>query len=339
MKFFFILKLCKSQLYSSCVIIFKKFPEEYFNKIKKWFIKNNIIAKSLLFNEKYIIFRIIKNNTKDKTVQIYKKYENSVKVINKRSGGLLWHFGHFFPDCIVDEFRESLHSKYKEILRIDTPDQTIGTFKKYYKKFMKVETIEKNLEEFENIYCSSKLITGYWQGPYPINYFNKIRTYGLKNYYKPKQKKYDVILIERGTQKLKYNIEDVKEMIKFGKRKQNHKEYNIIKSGKERRSINDHKEIKKYMATKYKENFANIILENYSMEEQITIFQNAKLIVGQHGAGLFNLVFSKAGTQLIEIGPMLVDVFKQICLSQNINYTYVKNNSKSIINIIEYYNI
>ena len=121
--------------------------------------------------------------------------------------------------------------------------------------------------------------------------------------------------------------------------KHNHKEYNIIKSGKERRSINAHEEIKKYMSTKYKENFANIILENYSMEEQITIFQNAKLIVGQHGAGLFNLVFSKAGTQLIEIGPILVDVFKQICLSQNINYTYVKNNSKSIINIIEYYNI
>lgn len=336
---FTILNLCKSQLYSSCILIFKKFPKEYEQKIKKWFIKNNINVQCILFDAKYIIFRVIANNIKSKTIDIYNKYEKSVKVINKRKGGLLWHYGHFLPDCLVDEFRESLHTKYNQILRIDSPDQTIGTFSKYYNNFMKIKTTEKTLEEFENIYCSSKLITGYWQGPYSYNYFNNIYKYAITNFYKSSQKKYDIILIERGTQKLKYNINDVKKMIESGKRKQNHKEYKIVLSGKERRSINDHNYLHKYMETKYKSNFANIILENYSMEEQITIFHNAKLIVGQHGAGLFNLIYCKPGTHIIEIEPILVDVFKELSKSKNLNHTFCKNTNKNVINKINYYNI
>lgn len=44
-------------------------------------------------------------------------------------------------------------------------------------------------------------------------------------------------------------------------------------------------------------------LENYSLREQASLFENAKSVIGPHGAGLTNLLFSKAGTKVVEIFP------------------------------------
>jgi hypothetical protein len=45
----------------------------------------------------------------------------------------------------------------------------------------------------------------------------------------------------------------------------------------------------------------NVKLEGMPFHEQIQLFASAKLIVGQHGAGLSNIVFCKPGTHLVEI--------------------------------------
>jgi hypothetical protein len=47
--------------------------------------------------------------------------------------------------------------------------------------------------------------------------------------------------------------------------------------------------------------FTRYDLEELSFLEQILLFQNADIIVAAHGAGLVNLLFSKPGTQVIEI--------------------------------------
>jgi capsular polysaccharide biosynthesis protein len=44
-----------------------------------------------------------------------------------------------------------------------------------------------------------------------------------------------------------------------------------------------------------------IILEDYSLEEKMNLFNNADLIVGQQGAGLTNIVFCRPGTVVLEI--------------------------------------
>jgi len=38
-----------------------------------------------------------------------------------------------------------------------------------------------------------------------------------------------------------------------------------------------------------------------SFEEQLRLFRNAEVVVGPHGAGFTNLIFSKPGTRVIEI--------------------------------------
>lgn len=64
------------------------------------------------------------------------------------------------------------------------------------------------------------------------------------------------------------------------------------------RAIINEEEIKKYLA---KKNFIFIKLENISFLEQVNLFKNAECIVGIHGAGLGNLIFSSFGTKIIEL--------------------------------------
>ena len=42
-------------------------------------------------------------------------------------------------------------------------------------------------------------------------------------------------------------------------------------------------------------------LSNYSFKDQVKMFNNAKLVVGLHGSGFANLVFSKPRTKVIEL--------------------------------------
>lgn len=73
-------------------------------------------------------------------------------------------------------------------------------------------------------------------------------------------------------------------------------------------------------------NFKIIILSKLDLLSQIKIFKKAKLIVGYHGAGLANLVFSKSPARLIEIHPNTIDDvrqhFKIISKHKNIEHSF-----------------
>ncbi len=47
--------------------------------------------------------------------------------------------------------------------------------------------------------------------------------------------------------------------------------------------------------------FRICLLEEMAFEEQLRIFRNAELVVGPHGAGFTNLIFSAPGTRVVEI--------------------------------------
>ena len=76
-------------------------------------------------------------------------------------------------------------------------------------------------------------------------------------------------------------------------------------SSGQRRVIYNHLELKTALTNIYKDDFLNCSLDKMSFEEQYYLFKNVKIIIGQHGAGLVNIFFSKSTnkTHLIEITP------------------------------------
>jgi capsular polysaccharide biosynthesis protein len=71
-----------------------------------------------------------------------------------------------------------------------------------------------------------------------------------------------------------------------------------------------------------KNGFVIVRLENYSIEQQINMFMNAKFIIGVHGAGLTNIVFCKSGTNVVEIIPRsyFIDTFLVTASRLNLDY-------------------
>ena len=66
----------------------------------------------------------------------------------------------------------------------------------------------------------------------------------------------------------------------------------------ENRRIINNNEVKNLLI---KNGFKIVSLSNHSFKDQVKIFNNAKLIVGLHGAGFANLVFSKPNTKVVEL--------------------------------------
>jgi capsular polysaccharide biosynthesis protein len=109
-------------------------------------------------------------------------------------------------------------------------------------------------------------------------------------------------------------------------------------STKKKRYIENNFEIENYLI---KKGFKIVILSNYTFLEQSLIFNKAKFIVGLHGAGFANLIFSKKKTKILEIGSPTwknIDAYKKLsnCLSLK-NYKRImvkaKKNDNFTINL------
>jgi len=86
-----------------------------------------------------------------------------------------------------------------------------------------------------------------------------------------------------------------------------------------------------------KEGFKFITLSNYSFFEQVLIFNNAKLIVGLHGAGLANILFVKKTTKIIELtNSEWPDMYYKLSRCLNLNYNkIICNKVYKNLNIVE----
>jgi capsular polysaccharide biosynthesis protein len=69
----------------------------------------------------------------------------------------------------------------------------------------------------------------------------------------------------------------------------------LKRSGK--RSITNELEIEDYLQ---EQGFETILCEQYTIAQQAVIFNNARIIVGPHGAAFSNVVFCKPGTKVLE---------------------------------------
>ncbi len=62
-----------------------------------------------------------------------------------------------------------------------------------------------------------------------------------------------------------------------------------------------------------------VYLEDISPREQARLFNASKLIIGPHGSGFANLVFSKANTKVIEIDHGISDTLKPRSLYRDLS--------------------
>lgn len=142
----------------------------------------------------------------------------------------------------------------------------------------------------------------------------------LHNIYPSQKHNYKVILIDRQYQPF---IQD--DM--------------LLNTGGQRRIIYNHTELKNTISKLYQGDFINIQLEKINFEDQYYLFKNAKIIIGQHGAGLFNIFFSKPNfkTHLVEIAPKNIwsvknkNNLKNLAEFCEINYHCVKQPSMTIV--------
>merc|ERR1719152_1066530 len=62
-------------------------------------------------------------------------------------------------------------------------------------------------------------------------------------------------------------------------------------------------------------------LEGMGIEEQIHQFATTQVVVGQHGAGLSNLMFMQPGTTVIEIGIKDYECYENLAKQLDLRYT------------------
>ena len=66
-------------------------------------------------------------------------------------------------------------------------------------------------------------------------------------------------------------------------------------------------------------------LAGLSIEDQVKLFNSAKMVVASHGGGLSNLVYSQPGTQVLEFFPdnYVNHLFYDLCTKRGLKYNYL----------------
>ncbi|MDX2246615.1 MAG: glycosyltransferase family 61 protein [Bacteroidia bacterium] len=94
------------------------------------------------------------------------------------------------------------------------------------------------------------------------------------------------------------------------------------------RKVKNEEEIIQYASSA---GFTSILLEDYSITDQIAMFAGAEAIIAPHGAGLTHLSFCKPGTKIIEFfSPLYVNAcFYSLASVVNLDYYYLIGEGKS----------
>ncbi|WP_144913056.1 glycosyltransferase family 61 protein [Mucilaginibacter frigoritolerans] len=89
-----------------------------------------------------------------------------------------------------------------------------------------------------------------------------------------------------------------------------------------KRKLINQAEIEEYLESL---GFQAVQCENYSVEEQVAIFQHADIVIGPHGAAFTNVVFCKPGTKVIEFfSPRWINqCYWTICNEVALEYYYL----------------
>lgn len=102
----------------------------------------------------------------------------------------------------------------------------------------------------------------------------------------------------------------------------------IKDSGAQRRSIPNFGDLEKHLAS-ICPNYNSIVLEQVSLMHQVEQFQNADVVIAQHGAALANILFCKSDAKIIEIAPPNPpeEFFARLAECLGLNYCFYRQTS------------
>jgi hypothetical protein len=95
-----------------------------------------------------------------------------------------------------------------------------------------------------------------------------------------------------------------------------------------KRSISNEEEVKDYLVNI---GFTTVKLGEIGFKEQVNLFNNAKYIIGLHGAAFANLAFCKSGTKIIELKSSTAGlVIENLAKKINLDYSSIITEAKHI---------
>ena len=101
---------------------------------------------------------------------------------------------------------------------------------------------------------------------------------------------------------------------------------NIVREATSVIAITD-KEVEQFLE---KKGFKSLTLSNYDFLEQINIFMNANFIIGLHGAGFANTIFSKPKTKILELKANTAgDAIKNLVEKNQLIYNHLSFENKN----------
>ena len=236
---------------------------------------------------------------------------------NKRRG-FPWHYGHFIHDFLLP-ISHYYNGSPVDIVKLETENQSIGTFKKHFEDIfnVKCKEVDKQKYTYQNNNYSEVVLKSYGFGDYPPKYCLPLKKWAYKRYNLIPEHKY-ILFIKRGIAKL-----GTEKIRKIATKKQ-------LNTGLERRQIKNQYEISNKLKQLYPDIFKEIELDNMSMQEQIKLFSKCKCLIGVHGAGLFNCVWLPKDSLVIELGNRLILTVEGLTYSSECRYTHIPGQSNEI---------
>ena len=112
------------------------------------------------------------------------------------------------------------------------------------------------------------------------------------------------------------------------------KDAKIKGAGASRRAITNHEELKAAIesAVLPSYEFQNVQLENMTLRQQVSVFNDAKIVIGQHGAGLGNMIWMNKNAIVVEINWISKPYFRDLTRKTGRVY-FEKNYNESHIHI------
>ncbi|HEY0726292.1 MAG TPA: glycosyltransferase family 61 protein [Pyrinomonadaceae bacterium] len=231
-----------------------------------------------------------------------------------KATGYLWHYGHFIHDLIMPLadwiIEQDIDPAAIDLFIEDTPDQSVGSYVDLITSLLGVRTKLFAPHAFKDLHGKDLVLDGYLFGPYKASSLVHVQQMVLSRFdLRPVgANPPEVILIERGHRPS--GFEDCAELSESSR-----------KSGKQRRMIVNHKELSAALEARYGHRFCNVVLEDIPVAEQVMLFHHARLVIGQHGGGLNNLIWMKGNNgAVVELAPTAIKTFQNLCLAKGLKY-------------------